>query len=92
MCVVALPLDSASYFTYIVAESDPATIAVLAVGLAAYSSVFAVNSSVHSYLIVSYSNKVLFVDSMWSVPYGTLLEKCTRDPRNVDRKGWPGIY
>lgn len=86
MCVVAVPLDSASYCTYIVAESDAATVAVLSVGLAAYASVFAVNSSVHSYLIVSYSNKVLFVDIRWSVPYGMLLEKCACDPRNVDRK------
>lgn len=50
--------DSGSYLTYIVAESDVGTAVVLVVGLVVYAGVFAVNSSVHSYLIVSYSNKV----------------------------------
>ncbi|CAN0516844.1 unnamed protein product, partial [Scytosiphon promiscuus] len=35
-----------------------ATAFVLILGLTAFAAMFAVNSSVHSYLIVSYSNKV----------------------------------
>lgn len=48
----------ATYFTHKVAENDLATVFVLIIGLVAFAGLFAVNSSVHSYLIVSYSNKV----------------------------------
>ncbi|CAM9266029.1 unnamed protein product, partial [Hapterophycus canaliculatus] len=47
----------ATYFTHKVAESDLATAFVLITGVVAFAAMFAVNSSVHSYLIVSYSNK-----------------------------------
>ncbi|CAM9245362.1 unnamed protein product [Scytosiphon promiscuus] len=47
----------ATYFTHKVAESDLATALVLITGVVAFAAMFAVNSSVHSYLIVSYSNK-----------------------------------
>lgn len=47
-----------TYFTHKVAENKVATSFVLVVGVVAFAMMFAVNSSVHSYLIVSYSNKV----------------------------------
>ncbi|CAN0460796.1 unnamed protein product, partial [Ectocarpus sp. 12 AP-2014] len=47
----------ASYFTHKVADSQPATGCVLILGMLVFAGLFAVNSSVHSYLIVSYSNK-----------------------------------
>lgn len=40
------------------AENNLATAFVLIIGVMAYAVMFAVNSSVHSYLIVSYSDKV----------------------------------
>eukprot|EP00903_Cladosiphon_okamuranus_P007581 g7354.t1 len=46
-----------TYLTHKVAEDDLATAFVLIIGLVAFAVMFAVNSSVHSYLIVSYSNK-----------------------------------
>ncbi|CAM9980606.1 unnamed protein product, partial [Pylaiella littoralis] len=46
-----------TYFTHKVAENKVATSFVLVVGVVAFAMMFAVNSSVHSYLIVSYSNK-----------------------------------
>ena len=49
----------ATYCTHKVAENDLATAFVLVLELVAFAAMFAVNSSVHSYLIVSYSNKVL---------------------------------
>lgn len=55
---------SGTYLTYKVAESKIATALVLVVGLAAFAAMFAVNSSVHSYLIVSYSNKVRLPQEM----------------------------
>lgn len=48
-----------TYFTHKVAENDLATALVLIIGVVAFAVMFAVNSSVHSYLIVSYSNKVI---------------------------------
>eukprot|EP00752_Nemacystus_decipiens_P003165 g2929.t1 len=47
----------ATYFTHKMAENNLATAFVLIVGVVAFAVLFAVNSSVHSYLIVSYSNK-----------------------------------
>ncbi|CBJ30465.1 putative membrane transporter (ISS) [Ectocarpus siliculosus] len=47
----------ASYFTHKVADSQLATGCVLVLGMLVFAGLFAVNSSVHSYLIVSYSNK-----------------------------------
>lgn len=47
-----------TYFTHTVAENKVATALVLVTGVVAFAVMFAVNSSVHSYLIVSYSNKV----------------------------------
>lgn len=44
--------------THKVAEDNVATAFVLIIGVVAFAVMFAVNSSVHSYLIVSYSNKV----------------------------------
>lgn len=49
---------SAAYFAYIRVGSNTATAIVLIVGSIIFAMMFAVNSSVHSYLIVSYSNKV----------------------------------
>ncbi|CAM9206355.1 unnamed protein product [Ectocarpus fasciculatus] len=46
-----------SYFTHKVADSQAATAFVLIFGMSVFAALFAVNSSVHSYLIVSYSNK-----------------------------------
>lgn len=57
-----LPPSSPSrgtYFTHKVAENNLATAFVLVIGVVAFAVLFAVNSSVHSYLIVSYSNKVI---------------------------------
>lgn len=48
----------ATYFTHIRVGNDIATAIVLIVGAILFAIMFAVNSSVHSYLIVSYSNKV----------------------------------
>lgn len=52
-------LPRGTYFTHKVAENDLATAFVLIIGVVAFAVMFAVNSSVHSYLIVSYSNKVI---------------------------------
>lgn len=51
-------LSRATYFTHKVAENNLATAFVLIIGVMAFAVMFAVNSSVHSYLIVSYSDKV----------------------------------
>jgi hypothetical protein len=49
----------ALYFTYDEANptDNPASVAVLCIGVLAFSAVFAVNSAIHSYLIVSFSDK-----------------------------------
>lgn len=50
-----------TYITHKVAENNLATAFVLVTGVVAFAMMFAVNSSVHSYLIVSYSNKVRII-------------------------------
>ncbi|CAM9804462.1 unnamed protein product, partial [Ascophyllum nodosum] len=55
--VVPLVTGIVAYFTHIRAKNDIATAIVLIVGTIMFAAIFAVNSSVHSYLIVSYSNK-----------------------------------
>ncbi|CAM9497833.1 unnamed protein product [Ascophyllum nodosum] len=55
--VVPLVTGIVAYFTHIRAKNDIATAIVLIVGTIVFAAIFAVNSSVHSYLIVSYSNK-----------------------------------
>ena len=45
------------YYTYNVLSNKLATTIVLIIGLLAFAAMFAVNSAIHSYLIVSYSDK-----------------------------------
>jgi hypothetical protein len=45
------------YYTHNVQHNKSATTAVLCIGMLAFAAMFAVNSSIHSYLIVSYSDK-----------------------------------
>ena len=59
-----------AYFTHIRAKNDIATAIVLIVGTIVFAAIFAVNSSVHSYLIVSYSNKVGRAGGGWGGELG----------------------
>jgi hypothetical protein len=57
-CAVSPALTgSLLYYTHNVQHNKSATTAVLCIGMLAFAAMFAVNSSIHSYLIVSYSDK-----------------------------------
>ena len=47
---------SLMYYTYIIDHNKGTTTVVMCIGLLAFAAIFAVNSSIHSYLIVSFSD------------------------------------
>ena len=86
-----------AYFTHIRAKNDIATAIVLIVGTIMFAAIFAVNSSVHSYLIVSYSNKVGArggrVGEGWGGGNVVVVPQILNEPRRANSKsqennGW----